>query len=111
LETRRVIHGHAVHFGEVMMRRGMVEELRDRVTDLVESRPIEIAQDDALPGFLFGGLDRTHLGIETFPSLAVEDQSVDPCPKLRIHNLREIILPPKIERQIGIEMGENDAWK
>src|SRR5207302_9551676 len=65
---------------------------------------------DALPiCFLLRGFNQSHLLIETFPSLAVENQAIDPRPQSRIHRLRKIVLPPKIKRQVGIEMGENYA--
>src|SRR5205085_2589294 len=96
-------------FAKMMMRRRMIEKLRDRVTHLVEPRPIEIAKHDSLFRFLLRGSDETHLRAKIFPPLTVEDQSIDPGPKLRVHRVGKIVLPPKIKWQIGIEMGKNDA--
>src|SRR5438046_2623759 len=87
----------------------MVEELRQGVTDLVEPGPIQITQDDPLFGFLLRGFNQSHLFVEISPGLAVEDQSIDPSPKLRVHVVREIVLPPKIKRKIGVEMRKHDA--
>ena len=44
-----------------------------------------------------------------FPSLAVINETIDPGPKLRVHWVVQIALPPEIKRQIGIEMGKDDA--
>src|SRR5580693_2810272 len=93
----------------MMMRSRMIEKLGDGVADLVESGPVQVAKYDPLLGFLFRGFDEAHLRCEISPRLAVEDQSVDPRPKLRVHRFGKIILPPKIKRQIGIEVGENNA--
>ena len=92
-----------------MVRRGMVEKLRDGVADLVQPCPIEIAKHDSLFRFLLCGFDQAHLPAKILPCLAVEDQSIDPCPKLRVHRVGKIVLPPEIQRQIGIEMGKDDA--
>ena len=33
----------------------MIEELREREADIVQARPIQVAKNDALIGFLFRG--------------------------------------------------------
>src|SRR6202011_3450698 len=93
----------------MMMRRRMIEKLRDGGTHLVEPRPIEIAKHDSLLRFLLRGFDQAHLRVKIFPRLAIEYQSIDPLPKLRIHRFGEIVLPPKIKREIGVEMGKDNA--
>src|SRR5256885_16307008 len=93
----------------MMMGRRVIKKLRDGVADLVESRPIEIAKHDALFRFLLRGFDETHLRAKVSPSLAVENQPIDPLPKLRVHRFGKIVLPPKIKRQIGIEMGKDNT--
>src|SRR5207302_4144051 len=100
----------------MMMRRGMIEKLRDGVADFIKARPIEVAKHDPLFRFLLRSFNEPHLCAKVRPSLAVENQSVDPGPKLRIQRFGKIVLPPKIKRQIGIEMGKDntreefDAW-
>src|SRR5947207_9527259 len=93
-----------------MMRRRMIEELCDGIAHLIESCPIEIAKHDPLFRFSLRGFDETHLR-EIFPDLAVENQPINPLPELRIHWIGEIVLPPKIERQVGIEMRKDNAWQ
>src|SRR5205807_9214655 len=108
-ESGSVIDRDVCDFPEVMVRRGVIEKLSDGVADLVEPCPIQIAEHDPLFCFLFRSFDEMHLRVEIFPSLAVENQSIDPGPKLRIHFLGEIVLPPEIERQVGIEMRKDDT--
>ena len=74
-----------------------------------EPRPIQITQHDALFGLALCSLDQAHLGVEIVPRLAVVNQSIDPRPKLRVHRLGKFRLPPKIEREIGIELGKDNA--
>src|SRR6266516_4955745 len=73
-----------------------------------EARPIQIAEHEPLPRFSLRGLDQPKLALEIFPGLTVVDQSIDPGPKLRIHRIGKFILPPKIKRQIGIKVRENN---
>src|SRR5262249_58126692 len=87
----------------------MIEKLRDCIADFVEPRPIQIAKSDALPRLLLRGFDARHLRCEISPGLAVENQTINPGPQLRVHRLGKIVLPPKIKRQIGIEKRETDA--
>src|ERR1700675_115271 len=93
----------------MMMGRGMVEKLGDGVTHLVEPGPIEIAKHDSLFCFLLRRFDETHLRAKVLPGLAIEDQPIDPGPKLRVHQFGEIVLPPEIKWQIGIEMRKDNA--
>lgn len=87
----------------------MIEELGEGEAETNEPRPIQITQHNALFGFALRSLDQAHLGVEIAPRLAVVNQSIDPRPKLRIHRLSKFRLPPKIEREIGIELGKNNA--
>ena len=82
----------------------MIEELRQCETSSVQSRPIQVAKHDALFCFRLCGLHETHLRLKILPGLAVVDDSIDPRPKLRIHRLTEFLLPPKVERQVRIEI-------
>src|SRR5437879_7349827 len=93
----------------MMMRRRMIKKLRDCVADLVESRPIEIAKHDALFRFLLRGFDETHLRAKVSPSLAVENQPIEPLRKLRAQRLGKIVLPPERNGQIRIEMGKENT--
>src|SRR5438105_7896617 len=76
---------------------------------LVEPCPIEIAKHDPLFCFLLRGLDEMHLSAKVIPGLAVENQPIDPSPKLRIHRFGKIVLPPKVKWQVGIEVGKDNA--
>src|ERR1700736_1509517 len=93
----------------MMMRRRVIEKLRDGGTNIAEPRPIEIAKHDSLLRFLFRGFDEAHLRAEILPRLAIEYKSIDPLPKLRIHRVGKILLPPEIKWQIGIKMGKDNA--
>src|SRR4030095_11946057 len=94
-----------------MMRSGMIEELREREAKVVQSRPIQVTQDQALLRFALGCFDQRHLRGKIFPAVAVVDESGDPLPELRVHRVMEFLLPPKIKRQIGIQIREDDAWQ
>src|SRR5437899_11103011 len=93
----------------MMVRGGMIKKLRDRRADFFQARPIQIAKHDALSCLLLRRLDETHLRSEVAPRLAVVDEPVDPLPQLRVHRVVKFALPPKIKRQVRIEMRENDA--
>ena len=93
-----------------MVRRRVIEELRERKTDFVEPCPIQIAKDDSLFCFLLRGFHEAHLGAKIFPCLAIVNYAIDPGPELWIHRLTKFALPPEIERQIRIQVRENDAW-
>ena len=108
-ELRREIDLCAFDFIEVMMRRRVIEELRDGAANFVEPRPIQIAEHDALLGFVLRGFDQTHLRIEIFPIVAVVNQAIDPGPKLRVHRIVKFALPPEMQRQIGIQMRKDNA--
>src|SRR5262245_13003595 len=92
-----------------MMRSGMIEELREREAKVVQPRPIQVAQDQALLRFALSGFDQRHLRGKSFPAVAVVDESVDPLPELRVHRVMELPLPPEIEWQGGIELRKNNV--
>src|SRR5207302_7174568 len=94
-----------------MMRSRMIEELRQREAKVVQPRPIQVAQDQALLRFALSGFDQRHLRGKIFPAVAVVDESVDPLPELRVHRVMEPPLPPEIKWQVGIQIGEDDAWQ
>src|SRR5204863_326630 len=96
-------------FGKMMMRRRVIKELRNSMAHLVESCPIKIAKHDSLFRFLLRGFDEMHLTAKILPRLAIEDQSIDPRPKLRVHRVGKIVLPPKVKWQVGIEVGKDNA--
>ena len=52
---------------------------------------------------------RLHLRVKIAPGLAVVNHAIDPGPKLRVHRSAKFLLPPEIERQIGIELRENNV--
>src|SRR5215472_11212904 len=52
-----------------------------------------------------------YLRAKIAPAMAVEDHSIDPRPKLRINLLVKFFLPPKIKRQVRIQIGEDDVWQ
>ena len=91
------------------MRGRMIEELGECEANLVQPGLIQIAKHDPLPGFLLSGLYQMQLGAKILPSLAVIDDTVNPSPKLRIHRLRKLFLPPEVERQVGIQVRKNNA--
>src|SRR5438046_6105374 len=93
----------------MMMRRRVIEELRNSMAHLVESCPIEIAKYDPLFCFLLGSFDEMHLRAKILPRLAIEDQPIHPRPKLRVHRVGKIVLPPKVKWQVGIEVGKDNA--
>src|ERR1043166_6138489 len=95
----------------MMMRSRVVEELRQRITNFVEARPVQVAQDKALFGFALGRFDQSKLLVEITPVFAVENEPVYPRPKLRIHRIMQIALPPKVKREIRLEMREDDVRK
>src|ERR1700680_3679509 len=92
-----------------MMRGWVIEKLRERQTDLVQPRPIQIAEDDALLRFVLRGFNQMHLRAEIFPGLTVIDESIDPGPELRVHRIGKFVLPPEMKRQIGFQMRKDDA--
>src|SRR5437870_7024719 len=93
----------------MMMRCGMIEKLRERDAKLIETGPVEIAKDNALPGFVLRGFNQAHLRGEVAPRLAVVNETIYPRPKLRIHRIVQVALPPKVKRQVRIQMRKNDA--
>ena len=105
-ESVGVIKPDLFDFSKTMMRGRMIEELRERETNLVQSRPIQVAEDDALFCLCLRGVHETHLRLKIAPWLAVVDDSIDPRPKLRIHRLAKFVLPPK--RRIRIQVRENN---
>src|SRR5260370_40425269 len=94
-----------------MMRSGMIEELREREAKVVQPRPIQVAQDEALFRFALSCFHQRHLRGKIFPVVAIVDESVDPLPELRVHRVMEFSLPPKIKWQVRSQIGTNDAWQ
>src|SRR5215475_11820573 len=92
-----------------MMRSGMIEELREREAKVVQPRPIQVAQDQALLRFALSCFDQRHLRGKIVPALAVVDESVDPLPELRLHWVVKFSLPPEIKWQVRIQIREDDA--
>src|SRR6266478_4397961 len=76
---------------------------------VVQSRPIQVAQDQALLRFALSCFDQRHLRGKIFPAVAVVDESVDPFPELRVYRIMEFALPPKIKWQVRIQIGEDDT--
>src|SRR5690242_21934894 len=98
----------AAKFFQMTMRDRVIEELRERKPQMDKPNPIEIAEHDPLPRFFLRRFDELHLLIEVSPGLAVIDHPIDPGPELRIERRSELLLPPKVKRQIGIEISEDD---
>ena len=96
-------------FCEVMMGRRMIEELRERDTQMNQALPVEIAEDDTLPRFVLCCLDQSHLFAKIPPDLAVVDDTIDPGPEVRIYRGAELFLPPEVERKVGIELRKNNV--
>src|SRR5438552_13561142 len=94
-----------------MMRSRMIEELRQREAKVVQPRPIQVAQDQALLRFALSCFDQRHLCGKIFPAVAVVDESVDPLPELPVHRVTEFPLPPQIKWQVRIEIREDDTWQ
>src|SRR6266705_2363969 len=87
----------------------MIEKLGKCKADFVQSRPVQIAKHNSLPRFFPRSLEQAHLRREILPGLAVVNEPVHPGPKLRVHRVVKLALPPKIKREVGIEMRKNDA--
>src|SRR5436309_15354483 len=94
----------------MMMRRRMIEELRNSMAHLVESCPIEIAKYDPLFCFLLRSFDEMHLRTKILPRLAIEDQPIQPRAKLRVHGDGKIVLVPEVKWQVGFEVGKGSGW-
>src|SRR6478672_7521227 len=107
-EPRRVLDLKRLDFHQVMISRGMIEELRQRDAEVHQAHPIQVTEDDAVFCFVLRRLDQLHLLIELAPGLAVVNDPIDPGPKLRIERSAKLLLPPEIERQIGVELREDD---
>jgi hypothetical protein len=108
-KARRERDLNALDIVQTLARCGAIEELRDGEADLHEPRPVEVAKNDAVMRFSLRRLHEPHLVLEVAPERAVVDQPVDPRPELRIDRVRQFALPPEVERQIGIEVREDDA--
>ena len=93
------------------MRSGMIEELCERQSKSIQTRPIQVAQGQAMLRFALSFFDQRHLCGEIFPAVGVVDESVDPLPELRVYRVVEFPLPPKIKWQVRIQIGEDDARK
>src|SRR5215472_10345110 len=89
----------------------MIKELGKGEPGTVEPRPIQVAKDNALLGFLLCEIDQTHLCAKIIPAMAVVDDSIYPCPKLRVHWLAKFLLPPQVEWEIGVQVREDDVWQ
>src|SRR5438046_7067009 len=92
-----------------MMRCRVIEELGKREADPVQPGPIQIAKHNTLFRFLLRGLNQSHLRAKIFPGLTVIDYTIDPCPKLPVHRLTKLALPPKVKRQVRIQVRKYDA--
>src|ERR1043166_5402883 len=88
---------------------GWIEELRNCGSGFVESSPVEVTQNDSLICFFASGLYQAHLRIVIFPPVAVVNEVIDPGPQLGVERCAKIGLPPKVKRQIGIQMGKDNA--
>src|SRR5260370_32985549 len=110
-KARREINVRILHFREMMMRCRMIEELSECGADLVQSRPVQIAKHNPLLCFLLRGLNQAHLSGKILPRLTVVNDSIDPRPQLRFHRLMQFALPPKIKRQVRIQVREYKAWQ
>ena len=89
----------------------MIEELSEREADLVQPRPIQIAKHNPLFRFLLCGLNQAHLFGKILPRLTVVNDAIDPRPQLWVHRLTKFALPPKVKRQVRIQVREYDAWQ
>src|SRR5437764_57265 len=68
----------------MMVSSGRIEELGNRSSDFVESRPVEIAENDSLIGFAAGSFDQVQLAFVIFPGVAVVNQIIDPGPQVGV---------------------------
>src|SRR6266404_9971688 len=92
-----------------MVRSGMVEELREREAKVIQPRPIQVAKHNTLVGLLLHQLEQTCLRAKIAPAMAIVDHAIDPRPKLWIHRFAKFFLPPKIKRQVRIQIRKDDA--
>src|SRR5689334_15670916 len=93
----------------MMVRGRMIEKLGESEPDPVNARPIQIAKDDAVSRLPFRIFKVLELLWKVHPALTVVDQAIDPGPKLRNDRIVKLPLPPKIKRQIRIQLREDNV--
>ena len=88
----------------------MIENLRERLAEVERAGPVQIAQGEARLGLGERGV----AGGRTAPSgslqsrLSKMSRSIQ-RPEVRVEVFGKIALPPEIERQIGVEIAEDDV--
>ena len=100
---------NAVEAVEARQRGGQVEDLGHGVAQVEEACPVEIAECGARTGKRPDFLQDTELRGGGGPRVAVDDEPVDPAPESRVRIGMQVALPPEVERQVGVEVGEDDA--
>ena len=75
------------------------------------TRPVKIAKDGAYFGEVGNLPDEIKLLLGIDPFATVKEESIHPSPELAIDGRTEVGLPPEYEREVGVEMGKNDALK
>ena len=71
--------------------------------------PVQIADIDASAGAVDDALKALKLLAWVNPIAAVEDEFVDPRPDLGVGGWRKIFVPPKVQGEVVVEVGKNDA--
>ena len=104
-----VADDHMPDLCKAFARRGEIEYLGHGVAQIEESRPIEVARAGAPVSERGDFAQDPELRGRTGPIGAVDDQPVDPAPELRIRFGVQLALPPKIEGQVRVEVGKDDA--
>jgi hypothetical protein len=95
--------------GEVLQRGGVLEATGERGAHEVRARPREVTHIEAGGFGTHGGQQGVELPGGVAPAAAVDDERVDAGVEALLEVLGEIGLPPDDERQIGIEVGEDDV--
>ena len=77
----------------------------------MKASPIQIAQHCAIALSCREVAHEVELVAGVAPRGAVVDQPVDPGPKLLVQRFWKLLLPPHTERQIGVQVRENNIRK
>ena len=86
----------------------VVEKLCQRESRAKQPRPIQVAKNSADFGESADLLNQLELLCRRLPLRAVVDEAVHPSPELFVEGFAKVALPPKVKRQIGIEMRKDD---
>lgn len=101
--------GDFLEVPEKRSRSGFVESEGECASESEASDPVEVTNVDASAGAIDNALKALKLLARVNPIATVEDELVDPRPDLGVGGRREIFVPPKVQREVVVEVGENEA--